>query len=122
MVWSEPGPDEALAERSAGFGAHRAALRELMQGFDRFRLTPRRFVDLGDRVVVLVDLDAQLKDGTEVAGEGGALFTIEEERVRRLQEFDDRVALLAAAEITPREVERLGIAPQAIGSATFERR
>jgi ketosteroid isomerase-like protein len=83
--------------------SHRTALRNAMRGFERFCITPECFVDLGDRVMVMARLDGRTKDGDKFTGEGGAIFTFADGKLRRLEEYMTRDELFAAAGLTREE-------------------
>jgi ketosteroid isomerase-like protein len=112
VAWVDPGPG-ASSGTAVGAEAYLKALREAIEGFDRFRIVPERFVDLGDRVAVLGRLEARVRaDGAELTETGGAILTILEGRVRLLQEFPTRKGLLEAAGISAEEAEARGVDAQ----------
>jgi ketosteroid isomerase-like protein len=109
VAWVDSGSAESPGS-AVGTAAYLKSLRRAIEGFDRFRIVPERFVDLGDRVVVLARLEARTKaEGAEIVGTGGAIITILEGRVRVLQEFPSREELLDAAGITAEEAAERGV-------------
>jgi ketosteroid isomerase-like protein len=95
--------------------AYVAALRDLMEAFESFCITPERFVELGDRVAVMARLEGRTKEGgVEFAGRGGAIVTVRQGRIQRIEEHDSRETLLAAAGITGAEAEERGVPTEAV--------
>jgi ketosteroid isomerase-like protein len=79
------------------------AVRETFEAWDaeaweEVRLTPREFVDAGDRVVVLQnELRRGRGSGVEVRSETAVLFELRDGRVVRVQGFMDQGEALRAA-------------------------
>ena len=105
VAWTMHDLDGKRNRIAARLRSHRTALRDVMQGFERFCIVPEQFVDLGDRVMVMAKLDGRTVDGAEFSGEGGALFSFEEGMIRRLEEYENREELFTAAGITAEEAE-----------------
>lgn len=101
-----------------GVEAYLAGMRVVMEGFDRFRLTPEGFVALDGGVLVLARLDGAMADGgRSFSGSGGAIFELKGGLIRRIREFDNRGDLFAVAGITAEEVERRVVAPDLAAKA-----
>jgi ketosteroid isomerase-like protein len=109
MGWRAPSAAGTL-RADGGSGAYLTAMRGVMRPFDRFRIVPERFIDLGDRVAVLARLEGRTrKDGLEFTGYGGAIMSFEDGLIRRIEEFDQRDALLEAAGLTAGQAESRGV-------------
>ena len=68
------------------------------EAWEQSRLTPREFIDVGDRVVVLQhELRRGRGSGVEVESETAVLFDLRDGLVIRLQGFMDREDALEAA-------------------------
>jgi ketosteroid isomerase-like protein len=110
VAWVDQVPGEQPSGTIVGMEAYIEALRQMTRGFEKFRIVPERFVDLGDRVVVVARLHARGRsEGAEVVGEGGAILTMADGQIRLLQEFPSREELFDAAGISAAEADERGV-------------
>ena len=67
------------------------------------------YVDLGDRVLVLLTREGRTVDGTDFAEEGATMYVIESGRLRRMELYADRALALTDAGITEAEARKRGV-------------
>ena len=100
----------AVAGDSAtGLGPTMAALRRIGQAFETLIALPELYVDLGDRVLVLLTREGRTVDGTDFAEEGATMYVIESGRLRRMELYADRALALTDAGITEAEARKRGV-------------
>lgn len=82
-----------------GIEAVRRYWRQFGESFQQFRFRPQEFIDAGEnRVVVAFSMTTQGRDsGVTVEAEPGWLFTIEAQRVVRIDAYLDRREAFEAA-------------------------
>ena len=107
LLLYHPQGELTLAPQLAGLGsdAHLVGREERLGFQDRwredwggFRVEPEELIDLGDRVVVLVKVEAiGLRSGAATSAQGGFVFTLSDGRAIREQIFLDRREALEAA-------------------------
>jgi ketosteroid isomerase-like protein len=85
--------------RAGGFDEFVRGWQDWLVAFESYRVVPKEFIALADgRVLVLVENRAKSKTGgVEMAFGGGAIWTIEEGLIRRLEMFVDTERALEAA-------------------------
>ena len=85
--------------RAAGFDEFVRGWEDWLAAFESYRIVPKEFVSLPDeRVLVLVENRAKSKTGgVEMAFGGGAIWTVEDGLIRRLEMFVDTERALKAA-------------------------
>jgi ketosteroid isomerase-like protein len=85
-------------ERS-GLAAFFAAYETYSDMWDSFRLVPERFVEVGDKVVVEAKLGGIVRHGgVPLEQTVAAVYTFEDGKIRRIEEFSDVASAHAAAE------------------------
>ena len=97
-----------IASESSGFptlsyeGAEGfvAGWREWLSPWESYRIEAEEFVDAGDEVVVLVRVQARTRrGGVEMEHAPGAVWTLEDGRVRRIEFYLERRQALTAARL-----------------------
>ncbi|MGI9021398.1 MAG: nuclear transport factor 2 family protein [Solirubrobacterales bacterium] len=102
-------PAGELSTVIVGVEAYLAGMRVVMEAFERFCITPERFVPIDGGILVFARLEGMTIEGPHrFEGEGGAIFELRDGLIARLREFDDRERLLDAGGLTAQEAERLG--------------
>jgi ketosteroid isomerase-like protein len=113
-VWPRYGEEARI---STGLDATLAGLRQIGQAFEHLVAMPELYVDLGDRVLVLLRREGRTTDGYQFDEPGAALYVFEEGLLRRLQLYADREQPLADAGITAEEAQKRGVPPVDEGQA-----
>jgi hypothetical protein len=111
----------AGGDSTTGLGPTMAALRRIGRAFARLIALPELYVDLGDRVLVLLSREGRTADGVDFAEEGAAMYILEEGRLRRMELYSDRAIALADAGITEAEAAERGVPVARMDYAAFER-
>ena len=96
-------------ETRAGLNATLAALRSIGEAFDELIALPEVYVDLGDRVLILLTRKGRTVTGDDFAEEGAAMYIFEARQLRRLELYSDRAIALADAGITEAEARERGV-------------
>jgi ketosteroid isomerase-like protein len=117
-VWRQ---SEAGSESTAGLWPTLEALRRIGRAFETLVALPELYIDLGDRVLVLLTREGRTVDGVDFAEQGAALYIIEEGRLRRMELYADRALALSDAGITEAEARERGVPLAEMGYAAFER-
>ena len=74
------------------------AIAEWLRGWEGFRVEADQFIDLGDRVLVLGRVSARgRRSGVDVNQQNGHIFTIDDGKVVRWEDYWDRGAAQQAA-------------------------
>ena len=103
------------AESTTGLGPTMAALRRIGQAFETLIALPDFYIDLGDRVLVLLTREGRTVDGTDFAENGAAMYIIDSSRLRRMELYADRALALSDAGITEAEARERGVPPAEMG-------
>jgi uncharacterized protein len=70
----------------------------ILEGLENLRQVPERFIDSGDRVVVLVRTEVRFRTtGLELNEDWAHLITMRDGKIVRVQQFRDRAKALEAA-------------------------
>ncbi len=96
-------------ESRAGLAATMAALRSIGLAFETLIAVPKTYVDLGDRVLVLLTRKGRTVTGADFAEEGAAMYIFESSQLRRMELYSDRAVALADAGITEAEAHERGV-------------
>lgn len=107
-VW--PGQDMEAGE-AAGMEATMVALRRIGKVFERLVALPERYVDLGDRVLVLLRREGRTLNGFEFSEEGAVVYVFEGALMVRMQLYAHREPALADTGLTQAEAEERGVPP-----------
>ena len=99
----------AEGQSATGLGATMEALRRIGRAFETLIARPEIYVDLGERVLVLVTRQGRTVDGAEFDEKGAAMYTFEEGRLRRMELYADRESALTDAGITEAEAFERGV-------------
>jgi ketosteroid isomerase-like protein len=87
-----------LAGEWRGLPQVSAAIVEYLRVWEDFRQLPERFIDLGDRVLVLLTQTGRGRgSGAVVEREVAFLFTVSEGKIVRMEGYWDRVEAIRAA-------------------------
>jgi hypothetical protein len=105
-VWRRPAGG---GETTTGLGPTLAALRGIGQAFATLIARPELYVDLGDRVLVLLTREGRTVDGVDFCEQGAALYVIEEGRLRRMELYAERALALSDAGLTEAEALERGV-------------
>ena len=74
------------------------AYRAYAEMWESYSLKPERFIEVGDKVVVEAKISGTTKRGSvPLAQDVAAVYTLEDERIRRIEEFSDVASAHAAA-------------------------
>jgi ketosteroid isomerase-like protein len=96
------GLDEGTVVR--GLSEIRQMYEREAEAWDRQRIEPERFIDAGDRVVVLQrEYQRGRSSGLELVVETAAVVDLRNSRVVRIQGYMDRAAALRAAGLSQQE-------------------
>jgi len=75
------------------------AYRAYAEMWQSYTLKPERFVEVGDRVVVEAKISGTTRrDGVQLEQHVAAVYTFEDGKIRRIEEFSDVASAHAAAE------------------------
>jgi ketosteroid isomerase-like protein len=75
-----------------------AAYRTYAQMWESYTLQPERFVEVGDKVVVEAKIAGTTRTGgVPLEQDVAAVYTFEDGKIRRIEEFSDRASAYAAA-------------------------
>lgn len=74
------------------------AYRAYAEMWESYSLEPQQFVEVGDKVVVEAKISGRTRrDGVQLEQHVAAVYTFEDGRIRRIEEFSDVAAAHAAA-------------------------
>jgi ketosteroid isomerase-like protein len=104
VEWLGPSAFPDLAEPHRGHAGVRAYAARVTEAWDRFRVTTERFIDLGERVLVLTREQARGRgSGVPVQSRGTAhLWTLRDGKVVNFQVYWDQEEGLRAAGLSSR--------------------
>jgi uncharacterized protein len=104
VEWLGPGVFPDLAEPHCGHAGVRVYAERVTEAWDRFRIRTERFIDLGERVLVLTREQGRGRgSGVPVQSRGTAhLWTLRDGKVVRFQVYWDREEGLRAAGVSLR--------------------
>jgi ketosteroid isomerase-like protein len=85
-----------------GYDAATESMQDYMGVFESYRTEPEEFIDAGEHVVFAqTEVGRPRSSSVELSETWFAVFTLRDERILRLQWFDDRDEALAAAGVRP---------------------
>ena len=99
----------AGGESATGLGPTIEALRRIGQAIETLIALPELYIDLGDRVLVLLTREGRTVTGFDFSEQGAALYVIEEGRLRRMELYADRALALSDAGLTESEARDRGV-------------
>jgi ketosteroid isomerase-like protein len=79
-----------------GHGGVRKLNAELSEPWEALTLDPQNFIDLGSQVLVLGQFHARGRDGMEVRLHLANLWTVQDEKIVRMEAFSDHESALKA--------------------------
>jgi ketosteroid isomerase-like protein len=88
------------SESRTGVEATLAALRQVGAAFESLIAVPELYVDLGDRVLVLLRRSGRTVDGIDFDEEGAVVYSFESGLLKRMELYADRALALADEAIT----------------------
>ena len=97
------------SESRTGVEATMAALRQVGAGFESLIAVPELYVDLGDRVPVLVRRSGRTVDGVEFSEDGAVVYSIQGGLLRRMELYADREIAFADAGLSDAEARERGV-------------
>jgi ketosteroid isomerase-like protein len=107
-VWRDA---ETGGETRTGAEATLGALHQIGAAFETLVAFPELYLDLGDRVLVLVRREGRTLDGIDFRESGAAIYVFQDGLLRRMQMYADRASALADVGLSPSEVAERGVAP-----------
>ena len=107
-VWRGDGSGQG---ETSGMQATLAGLRAVGQLFESLVAIPELYVELGDRVLVLLYREGRTVDGQDFREAGAALYVFDDGLLRRMQLYSDRESALRDCGITAAEAAARGVPP-----------
>jgi ketosteroid isomerase-like protein len=91
--------ERGLAGSRRGPAAFADATADYAAAWDSYRHIPERFIDAGDKVVVLAHDHGRIRGGPELKTESGTVWTFREDKICRVETFQSHGRALEAAGI-----------------------
>jgi ketosteroid isomerase-like protein len=86
-----------------------AALRQIGGAFESLVAVPELFVELDERVLVLVRREGRTVNGQDFSEPGAAIYTFEDGSLRLMELYADRSRALAATGLTEADANERGV-------------
>ena len=102
-------------ESHTGLAATLEALRLVGQAFETLVAVPELYVDLGDRVLVLLIRSGRTVGGADFSEQGAAVYVIQDSKLRRMELYAERAVALADAGISADDARERGVPVAEIG-------
>jgi uncharacterized protein len=96
VVFKEP-PEQPGATTFRGVDAVIEGFGKWSENWESHRIEPERLTDLGDRVLALEHHKLRGRDGIEVEGHAGNIWTLRRGKIIRFEAWWDQAAALEAA-------------------------